>query len=546
MTPIFELCDEYITAWAALDPVQAEMHGIVGGAGNGTDYGPDGYRARAELIAATLGRLAPLEPTSEADRRAAAHLRERLEADAAWHETGEQWRQLRAQFGPLSQVRDGVHLIAHADEEGWRRVLTRLGDVPAMLEGWRASLAHGLATGLPAARRQALEAAVQADRYAGGTHAKLAAEADGTLVAELAAAAERAHEAYAETARFLREEYAPRAAQADGVGLERYKVLARKMLGTDLDPHEAYEWGWAELDRLEAELVAESDKLSPGASVAEAIDLLNGTEYVTGVDAYHAWLKEWHERAVDRLDGVHFDIPAKLRTVDVTIAHDSNSGAPYYTPPSEDLSRPGRTWWPLSGRDRFATWNELATVFHEGVPGHHLQFGAMKASGDALSRFARTVFVPANAEGWALYSERLADELGWYTEPGSRIGMLVGSAWRAARVVVDIGVHVGLPLPAGTEWAGQAWTFDRASTVLRERGHLIEARIHAELVRYLGWPAQAISYKLGERVWVAAREEARRRSGFDLKRWHTAALEVGPIGLDGLVDTLRRIDASNE
>jgi len=219
VTPIFELCDEYVTAWAALDPVQAEMHGIVGGTGNGTDYGPDGYRARAELIATTLGRLAPLEPTGEADRRAAAHLRERLEADAAWHETGEQWRQLRAQFGPLSQIRDGVHLIAHADEAGRRRVLARLGDVPSMLEGWRASLAHGLATGLPAARRQAVEAAAQADRYAAGTHATLAPDADGALAKDLERAAERAHAAYAETARFLREEYAPRAAEADGVGL---------------------------------------------------------------------------------------------------------------------------------------------------------------------------------------------------------------------------------------------------------------------------------------------------------------------------------------
>jgi len=543
VTPIFELCDEYITSWAALDPVQAEMHGIVSGPGTGTDYGPDGYTARAALIATTLGRLAPLEPTSEADRLAAAHLRERLEADAAWHDAGEPWRQLRAQFGPLSQIRDGVHLIARADEEGWRRALTRLSDVPAMLEGWRASLAHGLAAGLPAARRQAIETAAQADRYAGGTHDGLpAAHGDGPLAADLERAARRAHAAYADLARYLREEYAPRAAEHDGVGGARYRVLARKMLGTDLDPREAYEWGWAELERLAAELVAEADRVRPGATVAEAIDVLNATEYVTGVDAYHAWLREWHDTAVERLDGVHFDILPQLRTVDVTIAHDSNSGAPYYMPPSEDLTRPGRTWWPLSGRERFATWNELATVFHEGVPGHHLQFGAMKAAGDALSRFARTVFVPGHAEGWALYAERLADELGWYTEPGSRIGMLVGSAWRAARVVVDIGVHVGLPLPAGTPWAGQAWTFETATAVLRERGHVLDHRIHAELVRYLGWPAQAISYKLGERAWVAAREEARQRDGFDLKRWHTAALEVGPIGLDGLADALRRID----
>ncbi|HLI40091.1 MAG TPA: DUF885 domain-containing protein, partial [Streptosporangiaceae bacterium] len=203
---------------------------------------------------------------------------------------------------------------------------------------------------------------------------------------------------------------------------------------------------------------------------------------------------------------------------------------------SEDLTRPGRTWWPVGGRERFATWSELSTVFHEGVPGHHLQNGAVKAAGDSLSRFARCTFVSGHGEGWALYAERLADELGWFDEPGTRLGMLAGSALRAARVVIDIGVHLDLPLPDGSRW-----TFDRACEVLRERGRAEPHRVHAEVVRYFGWPGQAIAYKLGERAWLAAREEARRRPGFDLKRWHTAALGLGPIGLDGLAGALRGV-----
>jgi uncharacterized protein (DUF885 family) len=225
----------------------------------------------------------------------------------------------------------------------------------------------------------------------------------------------------------------------------------------------------------------------------------------------------------------------------VVLARGSTSGAAYYTPPSEDLTRPGRTWWPVGERDRFVTWSELSTVFHEGVPGHHLQAGAAKMAGDRLSRFAKCTFVSGHGEGWALYAERLADELGWFSEPGTRLGMLRSSALRAARVVIDIGVHLDLPLPDGSRW-----TFERASQVLRERGHADPHRVHAEIVRYFGWPGQAISYKLGERGWLAARNQARQRPGFDLKRWHTAALSLGPIGLAGLTEALARAGSSGQ
>jgi uncharacterized protein (DUF885 family) len=122
------------------------------------------------------------------------------------------------------------------------------------------------------------------------------------------------------------------------------------------------------------------------------------------------------------------------------------------------------------------------------VPGHHLQVGADKVAGDRLSRFARCSSVGRHSEGWALYAERLADELGWFSEPGTRLGMLAGSALRAARVVIDIGVHLDLPLPDGSRW-----TFGKACEVLQERGRAKPHRVHAEVVRYFGWPAQAIS-----------------------------------------------------
>jgi uncharacterized protein (DUF885 family) len=120
--------------------------------------------------------------------------------------------------------------------------------------------------------------------------------------------------------------------------------------------------------------------------------------------------------------------------------------------------------------------------------------------------------------------------------------MLKGSALRAARVVIDIGLHLDLPLPpAEAERHGPRWTFEVATEVLRERGRIATHRLHPEVVRYCGWPAQATAYKLGERAWLAARDEARSRlgAGFDLKRWHTAALGLGPIQLDDLATALR-------
>ena len=539
MTPVFSLCEEYVTRWAALDPVAAEMHGITADFGAGTDYSPDGVAARAGLIAGTLAALEPLTVTSDTDRLAARFLRERLEAQLAWHEMNEPLRMLSAPIGLISSIRDSVDLLPRDGDDTWRNIAARLAAIPAMFAGWRASLDAGLARGLPAARRQAVESAIAADRCAGAHDALVASYGEGPLAAELAAAAAQAYQGYAEISRYLREDYAPRATEVDGVGAERYAVAARLSLGADIDLKEAYEWGWAELRRIEAEMIAEANTISPGASVAEASATLNESAYVVGDDAYLAWLQDRHDRAIEQLDGVHFDVAAPLRRIEVVLARDSTSGAAYYTPPSEDLSRPGRTWWPLGGRDpegRFQTWSELSTVFHEGVPGHHLQVGAAQTAGDRLSRFAKTNFVSGHGEGWALYAERFADELGWFTEPGTRLGMLGGSAVRAARVVIDIGVHLDLPLPDGSRW-----TFEQAGAVLRRSGRGDPHRIHAEVVRYFGWPGQAISYKLGERGWLAAREEAMRRPGFDLKRWHTAALSLGPIGLADLAAVLRAL-----
>jgi uncharacterized protein (DUF885 family) len=537
VTPIFDLCARYVERSAELDPVFADLRGIESAFVAAGDYSVDGYAAREDAVRGALAELRTLEAAglTEDDGRAAAYLRERLEAQAAWYALNEPMRDLRAHFGTMHGIHDSVALLPRGDDDRWRNVAARLAAIPGMLAGWQETLDVGLSHGFAAARRQAVEGAAQAESYLGSHDELVRSYGDGPVAADLARAARAADAGYAQLARYLRDSYAPRATPVDGVGPQRYAVAARLSLGADLDAREAYEWGWAELERIEAELVTEAGRVRNGAGVAEAVAILDATEYVEGPDAYRDWLQHKHDRAIEQLNGVHFDIAAPLRTVEVTLATGTRAGAAYYTAPSEDLTRPGRTWWPTVGRTRFETWSELTTVYHEGVPGHHLQNGACRLAGDRLSRFARVSNVSGHSEGWALYAERLADELGWFTDRGSRLGMLAGSALRAARVVLDIGVHLDLPLPDGSRW-----TFETACEFLRERGRAEPHRVHAEVVRYFGWPGQAISYKLGERAWLAARAEARQRPGFDLKRWHTAALALGPVGLDQLSVALRR------
>ncbi|GAB3932688.1 hypothetical protein GCM10027614_02330 [Micromonospora vulcania] len=142
------------------------------------------------------------------------------------------------------------------------------------------------------------------------------------------------------------------------------------------------------------------------------------------------------------------------------------------------------------------------------------------------------------AEGWAHYAERLADEIGLYASPAERLGMLDGQMWRAARVVIDLGLHLGLPIPAGNAFTEQRrhWTPGLAVDFLSRVAGLDVTTARFEVDRYLGWPAQALAFKVGARLWQQTRREAERRAGaaFDRKRFHHTALALGPMGLDPL------------
>ncbi len=379
-----------------------------------------------------------------------------------------------------------------------------------------------------------------------GWFAGLAAKAEvpDSLRGDLDRAADQAGAAVRELGRWLGEDYLPRAeGTPDGVGEERYRVTARQWTGSNLDPEQAYAWGWAEFHRLRAEIVEEASRVLPGASVAEAMTHLNEHgEQVEGVPAILARLQAQMDEAIRDLDGTHFDLAEPIRRVEAHEAPEGSAAAPYYVRPDRSFTRPGRTYLPTLGRTSFPIWSLISTWYHEGVPGHHLQLAQWAHLDDRLSVFQAGIGgVSACTEGWALYAERLMDELGYLREPGARLGYLEAQLMRAIRVIIDIGMHLSLTIPEDSPvGAGQTWTPSLGRALFAAYSSEPDSYIDSEITRYLGRPGQAISYKLGERAWLDGREAARTAKGadFDAKAWHMAALSAGALGLDDLTAEL--------
>ncbi|MFF4649809.1 DUF885 domain-containing protein [Streptomyces sp. NPDC001380] len=547
------IADAHVRAVADLDPLTATYLGLAPGDDRLPDLSPTGLEAVADQARRTLAALDDAErdgaAEDPAERRCARLLRERLTAELAVHDAGEELRAVRNLGSPLHGVRDIFTLMPTATDDDWAVVARRMARVPQALEGYRATLAEGVRRGLLSGPRQVETVVGQlaewlGDGPGGGWFADFAADGPESLRGELDAAAAAAGAALAELRDWLRDEYAPAAAsEPDTVGRERYGRLVRYWNGSDPDLDEAYRWAWGEFHQLEAEMRAEAAKVLPDATPIEAMRYLEQEgPAVEGAEAAREWLQGLMDQAIRDLQGTHFDLAERVRRVESMIAPPGSAAAPYYTAPSLDFSRPGRTWLPTRGQDRFPVWDLVSTWYHEGVPGHHLQLAQWNHVADSLSTYQVSLGqVSANAEGWALYAERLMDELGYLTDPAARMGYLNAQMMRALRVIVDIGMHVGLDFPADSPYRpGERMTPEAAREFFGLHCGLAPDFLDSELVRYLGMPGQAIGYKLGERAWLQGRAAARAAHGeaFDLKAWHMAALSQGSLGLDDLVAEL--------
>ena len=557
-TAIDAIAEAYVTTSARLNPLAATAMGIAGYDHLMTDFSPAGWQAQADAARAVLAQLATATPVDEIDRVTLAAMRERIGLDLELHEADEWIGALNNIASPVQELRDSFDLMPTSTPEHWENIAARLLALPGAAAGVIESLRLAASRGRVAAARQVQECVTQSERLAGpesfftsfvtGKDVDAALDDSAACQAvrrDLADGAAAARSAYAELVAFLRDELAPQAPQADAVGRDRYTLWSRYFLGAAVDLEETYRWGVEELDRVIAEQEAVAAQIAgPGATVAQAIEVLDADEsrVLSSTDALQAWMQSTSDSAVAALNGTHFEIPEPLLRLECRIAP-TQTGGIYYTGPSDDFTRPGRMWWSVPPEvTSFTTWREKTTVYHEGVPGHHLQVGQAVYERATLNSWRRLAcWVSGHGEGWALYAERLMADLGFLDDPGDRLGMLDGQRMRAARVVLDLGVHLGLPCPQ--RWGGGTWDADKAWEFLSANVNMPEGFLRFELNRYLGWPGQAPSYKVGQRLWETIRDDAAaaartRGEEHDLKAFHARALGLGSVGLDVLREAL--------
>ncbi len=545
---ISEIADWYVGALAAASPNLATSLGIAGRETELTDYSPDGHAERSMIRRRAEAALRRAAVETERDRVARDVMLERFAVEAELEQRREYLRALNILASPLQNTRQVFDLMPRETETDQARLVERMGAVPLALEQYRSSLAAGMEQGVVVAQRQVRGAVEQCRVWSGrGGGASFFHGLCDDLGIDGGAQADAAAQSYAALGDWLEREYLPKANPRDPVGRERYQVASRSFNGIELDLDETYQWGWEELRRIQSEMAQTAERILPGASVAEAIDVLerDDARAIEGEDAFREWMQQTQDQTMQALLGTHFDIAEPVRRIEAMIAPPGGALAMYYTGPSEDFSRPGRTWYPTGGATRFPLWRELSICYHEGVPGHHLQIGTTRYLGDQLTRYQRLLAGTSGyVEGWALYAERLMAELGYLEDPAFYMGLLSSQAMRAARVVVDIGMHLELAIPEReTYHPGETWRAEIALPFMIERSFFPQQMLASEVDRYLGWPGQAISYKVGEREWLAAREAARQSLGeaFDLKRFHQAALDLGPMGLQQLRDEMSRL-----
>lgn len=547
-TPVDAIAESYIQRLAELDPLEATGMGVAGHDHQMTDLSPDGHAERSRLMRATLAELDRTAAMDEVDRVTIAAMEDRLGLDLELDAAGELMASLNVIASPVQELRNVLDLMPTQTAADWDNIAARVSRVPWAVRGYLASLRRAASQGVVAAQRQVVECQRQAESLADPKSSFFvtflaSARPDGGepspgLAADLDNAGLQAAAAYSELSKFLAEELLPLAPADDAVGRDRYALWSREFVGAAVDLDETYAWGMTELTRM----AMEQDRIvteiaGVGAELSEAIARLNADPAyrLTGKAALRDWLQETADTAISVLDGTHFEIPEPMRTIECRIAP-TETGGIYYTAPSEDFSRPGRMWWSVpAGVTEFNTWRERTTVYHEGVPGHHLQIAQSVLNRDELNSWRRlAAWSSGHGEGWALYAERLMAEFGLLSTPGDRLGLIDGQRMRAARVVVDIGVHLRKRAPE--RWGGGVWDAEKAWRCLRANTHLEEATLRFELNRYLGWPGQAPSYKIGQRLWEQARTRAEAEavaSGleFNLKEFHTRALNLGSLPL---------------
>jgi len=551
---IYGLSSAIVDETAAALPTQATYLGIAGHDGEWPDLSPSGLEALADLRRDQLARIDALPAVDDEWSQLAVDVaRDELARDILFHEAGEDLQKLNSIASPMQDLRDAFEQMNPSTAQGWTDVASRLEKLPLVLQQYAATLALGKERGLAVARRQVVEVMRQARHLASGESlfdafaTKSAEVVDEATVARLSDGVLTAKAAFLEFSGFLESDYLPAAGEGDGVGRDRYSLHSARFLGTEIDPISTYEWGWNEVERLRSRMATVAEEILPGGNLAETLELLltDPSRAAKTQDEFVELMLERQEIGLRELDGTHFEVPEPIRSIDVKMTPPGASLGAYYNQPSEDFVRPGTVYWSKGDQQQIPLFGEVSTAYHEGFPGHHLQVGLQLTAGNRFSRMQKVmVWYAGSGEGWALYAEDLMEELGYLEKPDYVMGKLASEMLRACRVVIDIGSHLNLEIPVGQPFhPGERWTFEAGVEMLDSYAAEEHAVSVSEMNRYLGWPGQAISYKVGQQAIRDLRSEERARlgAGFDQKAFHARLLEVGAVGLDTLRAHVRNL-----
>jgi uncharacterized protein (DUF885 family) len=356
-SPIFELSDRYISSLAAISPISATFLGIPGYDDKLDDFSLVGSERRADLVRRTLQDLSVLEPQDDIDRIAKDVMSERLQSELALHDSSESeilWNVIKS---PVSRIRNVFEMMSFQTDADFANCTARFNLVAGAYKSWLSSIDDLAKVGKVTSRRQTLAVAEKLKVFAQGAYSGIARRVDPNgKYPELHIAAAAADDSAGQASEWLMKEYLPLSNPVDAVGQMRYSQWARHFTGAELDLRATYEWGLEDLARINERMWKVAAKIKPGAQslreVAEYLD--HDPQYtVQGTELLLKKLDEFTRQAVKAMDGVHFDIDDRIKVCEVRLAPDGSASAPYYESPSEDLSRPGTTWYPALGKETF-------------------------------------------------------------------------------------------------------------------------------------------------------------------------------------------------
>ncbi len=422
--------------------------------------------------------------------------------------------------------------------------LSRLHQIPRVFEQIIANLQLGLRDGLVPPRYLLEKAAIQAQDIADKSPhdspftqpvLKFPAgisdsEKQRLHDATLAAVKNEVAAAYASFAAFVRTQYAPHGRVDYGVwalpqGDARYRFDVRQMTTTDLGPEEIHQMGLKQVAEIEAQMLdlARRQGFSDLASFNEHIR--NDRKlYATSGEQLLNLYQHYTDQMYAKLPQLFGHLPkTKLEVIPMEAFRAPDSVPADYSPGAGDGSRPGRINVNEYDPTHRLLLNVEAIAYHEGIPGHHLQFSIAQQL-PTLPPFRRFASYNAYSEGWAFYAERLGKEAGFYRDPYSEYGRLENEMWRSVRLVVDTGVHY------------KHWSRQQMVDFFRQHTAMDEPNIQTEVDRYIAWPGQALAYKLGQMKILELRQRAHDALGdkFDVRAFHDAVLADGPLPLDVL------------